>query len=83
MNDENCRLEENTARLIRASFGPEARPDPRTSRETLRRLTAQVRASRTPTTFPERVLGLLLGTLVVMAAWVVKAATVEPVRWAG
>ena len=28
MNDENCPLEENTARLIIAGFGPEARPGP-------------------------------------------------------
>lgn len=69
MNQDNHDLQENTARLIRAAFGPEARPDPQTSREVLGRLVTQLRVGQTAVPFPERTLGLLAAALVLMAVW--------------
>ena len=66
MNDEHRPLEENTARLIGAGFGPEARPGRRARRRTFRLLAAQHRLSHAPVTFPESVLVLLTGVLALM-----------------
>jgi hypothetical protein len=67
MNDENRLMEENTARLIVAGLGPETRPGQRVRAATLRNLRARLRPRRAATAFPEHVLCLLLGTLMLMA----------------
>ncbi len=67
MNDENCAREENTARLIMAGFGLEARPGPVARERMFRLLAARHRLSHTPVAFPEGVLALLTGVVALMA----------------
>lgn len=69
MSDDNHSEEENTARLIAAGFGPEARPGLRIRAATLQRLRSRLGPRRAATAFPEHILCLLLGMLVLMAAW--------------
>jgi hypothetical protein len=68
MNDENGPSEEDLARLIAAGFGPEARPGERARAATLRNLRARLRPRRVATAFPEHVLCLLLGALMLLGA---------------
>lgn len=66
---EDCQ-EDDVARLIRAGFGAAARPGPRASEETFRHLVAGLRAQQSAAGFPDRIVVLLIGVLVLMGAWV-------------
>ena len=69
MDERERYLEDNTARLIRAGFSAEARPDTLTAEETWRCLTAQLHAKHTAVAFPDWTLIILAGILALMAAW--------------
>jgi hypothetical protein len=69
MNSEDYDLEDNIARLIRAGYGPEVRPDPRVREKTFEYLVSQLRSENTLTEFPACTLGLLFCALVLMAIW--------------
>lgn len=63
------RDEENTARLIGAALGPDARPSPAARTRALAQLLSESRRLHAAT-FPDRALALLIGALALMAAWV-------------
>lgn len=69
MNDEKDQFKDNAARLIRASLGPQAQPSPQAREQTWRLLVEQLRAAHAPVQFPDRVLGLLVGSLALVAVW--------------
>lgn len=62
--------EQNTALLIRAAMGPDARPAAGLRRSMLRRL-LQERARSAPVAFPDAVLALLGGLLLAAAGFMV------------
>ncbi len=67
MDDETREHDENnTARLVRAALGPEARPGPQAGARMLARMTAELRARR-PVEFPDRALVALAGLLAAAA----------------
>ena len=76
MNDEKDHFEGNAARLIQASLGPQSRPSPQAREQTWRLLVEQLRAAHAPVQFPDRVLGLLVGSLVLIAVWLTAQALV-------
>lgn len=70
MDHSDDLLESNTARLIEAGLGGEARPDPALREALRRRLVGELRAGLALPAFPEKALGLLtaLGLLAVLGA---------------
>ena len=62
-------LEENITRLIRAAFGPEARPSRQTVERTLQSLLALIHARSAAVAFPDAAVGVLGGMLVLIASW--------------
>lgn len=69
MNERERYLDRNTARLIRAAFGPQTRPSARAAEQALRLLLDQVRERSAEAAFPDAVVGILGATLVLAAAW--------------
>lgn len=68
------RDEENTARLIGAALGPDARPSPAARTRALAQLLSESRRLHAAT-FPDRALALLIGALALMTAWIVVQGT--------
>lgn len=62
-------LEKNTARLVQASFGRQARPDSAARAETLKLLVGELSEQAGAGEFPGVVLVLLGGMLVLTAIW--------------
>ena len=69
MNENERYLDRNTAHLVRAAFGPHARPSARVAEQALRLLLDQVRERSTKAPFPDAVVGILGATLVLAAIW--------------
>ena len=69
MNDSERYLDRNTAHLVRAAFGPHARPSARATEQTLRLLLDRVRKQPAEVPFPDAVMGFLGATLVLAATW--------------
>lgn len=73
MSDERLDLENrqeaNVARLIRAGFGPASRPSPHAGEQAFRRLVIEWRAQQAGAGFPDRIVVLLTGVLLLMGAW--------------
>jgi hypothetical protein len=69
VNRNEKALEENAARLIRAAYGPDARPGSQASETAYRLLLAHVRAKRAAPDFPDLALGILGAVFVCTAAW--------------
>ena len=69
MNQRERYLEENTARLIRAAFDPNARPSPHASERAFQSLLADVRARSAAVAFPDSAVGVLGATLALAATW--------------
>jgi len=67
MNREGNCLEENAARLVRAAYGPSARPSPKASKRVFRLLLGQVRARSATPSFPDAALAVL-GAIVALLA---------------
>lgn len=67
MNEEGNCLEENTARLVRAAYGPSARPSPEASQRVFRLLLGHVRVRPATPGFPDAAL-VALGAIVVFLA---------------
>jgi len=76
MNDSERYLDRNTAHLVRAAFGPRARPSARATEQTLRLLLDQVRKRPTKAPFPDAVVGVLGAMLVLAAMWLAAQVTV-------
>ena len=76
MNDRERYLERNTAHLVRAAFGPRARPSARAVERTLRLLLDRVRKRPAEVPFPDAVVGVLGATLVLAATWFTAQVTV-------
>ncbi len=78
MTNEHGNLEENLGRLIRASYGPEVRPSRQLGEDVLRRMASRLAerdaARRREASFPEPVLGVLLGAVLLMGVWSLAAA---------
>lgn len=69
MNREEHYLEENTACLIQAAYGPDVRPSPKAGEQTFRLLLAYVRARSAAVAFPDAAVGALGAMLALMAVW--------------
>jgi hypothetical protein len=69
MNDRERYLDRNTAHLVRAAFGPRARPSARAAERTLRLLLDRVRKRPAEVPFPDAVVGVLGAMLVLAATW--------------
>lgn len=69
-------LEQNTARLVRASFGPHARPSRQATERSFRLLLAQVRARTAVVTFPDAAVGIMGATLALAATWLALQAAI-------
>jgi hypothetical protein len=69
MNDRERYLERNTAHLVQAAFGPQARPSARAAEQALRLLLDQVQGRSTEIAFPDAAVGILGATLVLAATW--------------
>jgi hypothetical protein len=69
MDNEDRLLEDNIARLIRAGYGPEVRPNARVRERVFARLASQVRSGSAAAEFPASIIGLLFGALGLMAIW--------------
>ena len=69
MNERERYLDRNTAHLIRAAFGPHARPSARAAEQALRLLLDQVRERSSEAPFPDAAVGVLGATLVLAATW--------------
>ena len=77
---ETEQVQENTARLIQAAMGPDARPAAGLRRGMLRRLLAE-RARSAPVAFPDAVVVLLGGLLLAATgalAWLLARGTWSP-----
>ncbi len=71
MNQEGHCLEENTARLVRAAYGPSAHPSPQASKRVFRLLLRHVGARPVTPSFPDAavvVLGAMVAVLAVCLA---------------
>jgi hypothetical protein len=66
MAEDNRWREENTARLLRAAFDRSARPDPVLRARTFEQLLARVGPTRPAPSFPDRVLWVLAGGVVLL-----------------
>ena len=71
--------EENTARLLRAAFDRSARPDPDLRARTFDQMLARVGHTRPAASFPDRVLWLLAGGVVLLGVALGARATGGPV----
>lgn len=69
MAEANRHWEENTARLIHAAFGPEARPDKAAIERTAKLVRS--RARQAEPVFWDRAAVVLAGILMVLAVWLV------------
>ena len=67
MNENERYLDRNTAHLVRAAFGPHARPSARAAEQALRLLLDQVRERSAKAPFPDAAVGVLGATLVLAA----------------
>jgi hypothetical protein len=74
MAEANRHLEENTAQLIRAAFGPEVRPDRAAMERTAKLIRS--RARQAESVFWDGAAVVLAGILMVLAVWLV-AVTFE------
>jgi len=77
MNEEGNCVEENTARLVRAAYGPSARPSPQASERVFRLLLGHVKERPATPSFPDAAL-VALGALVAAVAVCVAAQVVLP-----
>jgi hypothetical protein len=71
MNQDERLLEENTARLIRAASGTDARPGPQTRQRMFQILLTCVRERSSEVSFPDVVVSALGGLLMLVAIWLV------------
>lgn len=69
MDNNECHLEDNIARLIHAGLSPRARPDSIMKEHTWRQLVANLHTESTAITFPDWILVVLAGILVFMGGW--------------
>jgi hypothetical protein len=69
MNERERYLDRNTAHLIRAALGSQARPSARAAEQALRLLLDQVRERSAKAPFPDAAVGILGATLVLAATW--------------
>jgi len=67
MNQEGHCLEENTARLVRAAYGPLARPSPQASRRVFRLMLDHLRVGSATPGFPDAAVVTLGATLAALA----------------
>jgi hypothetical protein len=75
MNDHETNFEQNLARLLPSSCGPETAPSPATREQLRRKLMAAQCPQRQSDEFPASVLGILTFLIFVMlATWIVCAA---------
>ena len=64
------RLRENVARLVRAAYGPSARPDAQAHADLLRRLRGTVRERHAWADFPDGAVIVISAVLLAMVVWI-------------
>jgi hypothetical protein len=81
MNQQESPYDRNLEKLIRASFGPDARLAPETRNQLYRRLVAELRETRRPKEFPKGILALFSSLVFLLAVTSVLSVWETGVQW--
>lgn len=81
MNQQESPDDRNLEKLIRASFGPDARLTPETRIRIYRRLVTEWRETRQPKEFPKVILALFGGLFLLLAGMTVPLVWDAGARW--
>jgi len=81
MNQQESPDDRNLEKLIRASFGPEARLTPETRNRIYRRLVTEWRETHQPKEFPKIILALFSGLFLLLAVTTVPLDWDAGARW--
>jgi len=80
MNNSSDHIDDNVARLIQVSFGPESRPDPCARARTFKFLVNHFHKRPSSVVFPERIVIALVGVLIFLTAWLIAQVDCTGIR---